>query len=87
MIGGDASVVTNVLAGSLRLTTIGVIIGAALALVMSGILTSLLYGVAPRSPVNLVTVAGGLALVALLATLAPALATTRANPVESLRAE
>ena len=81
------SVVGNVMAGSLRLTTFGVIIGVALALVMSGILTSLLYGVAPRSPANLVLVAGGLAFVALLATLAPALAATRADPVESLRAE
>ena len=41
------SVVANVLAGTVRLTLIGVILGTALALVMSGALTSLLYGVAP----------------------------------------
>ena len=81
------SVLGNVLAGSLRLTTVGVILGAALSFVLSGAVTSLLYGVAPRSPVNLIVVAGGLTLVALVATLAPALAATRADPIQSLRAE
>ena len=47
----------------------------------------MLYGVAPRNPLNLALVAAGLALVALLATLAPALSATRADPVEALRAE
>jgi predicted permease len=81
------SVLSNVLGGSLRLTAVGVAIGAGLALALSGILTSLLYGVTPRSPAHLGLVALGLGGVALMATLWPALSATRADPVESLRTE
>jgi len=81
------SVVTNVLGRSLRLTTIGLVIGVAISLVASGILSSMLYGVAPRNPLNLAIVAAGLALVAVLATLASALSALRADPVEALRTE
>ncbi len=87
-LGADkSSVVANVLGGSLRLTIWGMVIGTGLALAMSGVLTSLLYGVAPRSLANLAMVAGGLAMVALFATLAPALQATRADPIRSLRAD
>ncbi len=81
------TVLGTVLGSSLRLTVVGMLIGSALALAVSGVLTTLVFGVAPGSPANLLTVAIGLALVALVATLMPALSASRADPVQSLRAE
>lgn len=83
----EKSVLAHVLGSSLRLTAAGIIIGSALALAASGVLTNLVFGVAPSSPVNLLTVAIGLAVVTLLAALMPALSASRADPLESLRAD
>ena len=81
------SLLAHVLGGSLRLTAVGIIIGSILALAASGVLTNLVFGVAPWSPVNLLTVAIGLAVVTLFAALMPALSASRADPLESLRTE
>jgi ABC-type antimicrobial peptide transport system permease subunit len=76
-----------VLGQGLRLAVAGVAIGIIAAFILSRVVASLLYGV---SATDLVTFAGvpvALALVAMLATLAPARRATRVDPVVAMRTE
>lgn len=84
---GGRSVVGRVLAGAMRVALPGVVIGAALALVVGGALRSLLLDLTPYDPVALGSVAILLLGVVLLASWLPARRAARVNPVESLRAE
>ena len=65
----------------------GVFIGVAVALALTRLMTSLLYGVTPRDPVTMVSVAFILIAVALAATYLPARRASQMDPVESLRYE
>jgi predicted permease len=70
---------------SLGLAGVGVVIGCAISLAGSRLLTSFLFGVAPTDPL---TFAGGalvLVLVAVAASYLPARAAARVNPVVALR--
>jgi ABC-type lipoprotein release transport system permease subunit len=49
--------------------------------------SALLYGVTPRDPATLAAAAGGLALVAALASYVPAVRASRLEPIEALRDE
>jgi predicted permease len=74
-----------VLTHGLRLTVIGVVLGATAALLLTRLFTTLLYKVSPRDPL-----AFGLALVVMttassLACFFPAWRATRTNPVNALR--
>lgn len=71
----------------LRLTWIGVIVGVVLSLATTGLLSSVLLGVAPRDPVIVGMVAGLLTLVAVVASLVPARRAARIDPLMALRAE
>jgi predicted permease len=71
----------------MRLVCIGGVIGIGLSLAASKLVESLLFGVAPHDPATYCGVALLLALVALLATLIPARAAMRVDPVEALRSE
>lgn len=71
----------------LFLAGIGIGIGAVAALGLSGLLSSVLLGVAPTDPGTFTAVAVGLAVVALLASLIPARSATKTDPVEALRVE
>jgi predicted permease len=70
-----------------RLIALGGVIGLVAALAAGRLLKSLLYNVGPRDPETYVAVALLLALVALAATLIPARAAMRVEPVEALRYE
>jgi predicted permease len=70
-----------------RLIALGGVVGLAAALATAQLLKSLLFGIGPRDPAAFVTVAVLLALVALAATLLPARAATRVEPVVALRYE
>lgn len=70
-----------------RLTLLGGVAGLSVALAVSHLLKSLLYSVGPYDPSIFVTAALLLAVVALAATLIPALAATKVEPVVALRYE
>jgi ABC-type antimicrobial peptide transport system permease subunit len=72
---------------SVRLAVIGVVVGVAAALATTRLLQSLLFEVQPTDPVTLVAVAGGLVLLAALASWLPARRAMRVDPVEALRAQ
>jgi putative ABC transport system permease protein len=67
----------------------GLGIGAGLigALAATRLLAGLLFGIGPADPATLVATAASLALVAVLASLVPALRAIRTDPVDALRAE
>jgi putative ABC transport system permease protein len=71
----------------MALTTAGIVVGIALALLGSHALTGLLYGVSALDPLTYLAVAAGLALVALLATWVPARRAAGVDPAETLRSE
>ncbi len=76
-----------VLKRGLVLAGIGVAVGAIASVGLAGMLSSMLVGVQPTDPAILAAVAIGLGVVALLASLVPALSAMKADPVEALRTE
>ena len=76
-----------VLKRGLVLAGVGVAIGALASVGLAGMLSSMLVGVQPTDPTILAAVAIGLGVVALLASLVPALSAMKADPVEALRTE
>jgi ABC-type lipoprotein release transport system permease subunit len=71
----------------LRLILLGGVVGIGAALAAAGLLKSLLFGMGARDPWTYAGVALGLGVVALAATLAPARAAMRVEPVVALRYE
>ncbi len=82
---GRAEIVAMVVRGSLSAVVTGTVLGLAVALVGSGVLSTLLFGVAPRSPVIL----GGVTLLLLVAAIGAALAAgrraSRIAPIVAIR--
>jgi ABC-type antimicrobial peptide transport system permease subunit len=70
-----------------RMTALGVLAGLIGAVLFSDLLRGLLYGVSPMDPLVLGSIALFVPLVALLATLLPALRAARLNPVQALQQE
>jgi predicted permease len=69
----------------MRLTLVGVAIGLALALGLTGFMRSLLPGITPRDPITFVAVPLILAAIALIAALIPARRAGAVDPVDALR--
>jgi predicted permease len=87
-LGADRADVLRLIAWEgIRLIAIGGLVGLAVALSVSRLLQSLLFGVGAHDPATLCAVTGLLALVALVATLIPARRATRVDPAVALRAE
>jgi putative ABC transport system permease protein len=84
---GSSRVVRLLLRRALARAVIGVLAGAALALLIARSMASLLFGVHATDLVSLVTVAALLLAVATVATLIPALKALRTSPVEVLRGD
>lgn len=76
-----------VLAQGLRLAAAGIALGLLLAAGVTRLLAAFLHGVHPLDPAVLGSVAGLLAIVAVLACGLPAWRATRVDPIEALRAE
>jgi ABC-type antimicrobial peptide transport system permease subunit len=82
-----ASVLRDVIARGARLTAIAVALGIAGAVAVARVATTVLFGVAPHDPVALVTAAGLLGTIALLACAVPARRASRVDPVVALAEE
>ena len=72
---------------TLRLTSAGLAAGAAVSLVLTGLLAKLLYGVGPRDPISLVAAALILASAGVLAAVLPARRAMSVDPMIALRHE
>jgi ABC-type antimicrobial peptide transport system permease subunit len=87
-LGAEAvDVRTMFLRHGLWLTTVGIAIGVALALLITRVMSAFLFGVGPMDPTTYVAVSGVLAALTLLATYLPARCASRVDPVLALRAE
>ena len=87
-LGATRMDILRLIAGEgVRLIVLGGLVGLAAALATAQLLKSLLYNVGPRDPFSYAAVAMLLALVALAATLIPARAAMKVEPVVALRYE
>jgi putative ABC transport system permease protein len=84
---GQQDIRNLVLAEGFGLTAGGVVAGILLALVLSRVLKSFLFEVAPADPVTLVGVGLLFAVVALLACWAPGRRAAKVDPIEALRCD
>lgn len=83
----NRSVVTNVIAGAMRQTAIGITLGLGIAAAFSHLLTSLLFQTSPLDIPTFVAVIVLLAACSILAALAPAVYATRVPPAAALHYE
>ena len=81
------AVVRMILAEGIALAAAGVVIGLVAAYFLTQTLQTLLYEVEPADPVVLVSTCAGVFVVALLASVVPALRALRVGPMIALRAE
>ncbi len=87
-LGARNEVVTGMfLRHGARLAAIGIACGIVAALVLTRLMSSLLFDVSPLDPLTYAGVSVGLAAAAMLASYVPALRATSVDPVEALRAE
>jgi ABC-type antimicrobial peptide transport system permease subunit len=70
-----------------RLLIVGLVLGIAVAAVLTRFLQTLLFGIRPLDPVTFTTVSALLLIVGLLATLVPAWRAVTIDPVRALRSE
>jgi ABC-type antimicrobial peptide transport system permease subunit len=82
-----ARLVRSMLSRALVRVSLGVAIGAAASLLATRVLRTLLYGILPTDPLSHVVAIVVVVVIALGATLIPALQAARVDPVRALRAE
>ncbi|MFN0124627.1 MAG: ABC transporter permease [Blastocatellia bacterium] len=80
-------VLRMVVGQGMRLAALGIGLGLGLALALSWVMRALLFGVSATDPITFATVAGVLALVALVACWIPARRATKVDPLVALRCE
>jgi predicted permease len=87
-LGASAPAVLRLVVGEgVRVVMVGLALGAVAALSLAGKVSPLLYGVSPKDPVTYAGVIGVLLVVAVVASLAPALRAARVDPNVALRAD
>jgi putative ABC transport system permease protein len=69
----------------LRLVSTGVVMGLGTALILTRVMSSLLFGVSTNDPITFITISLILVSVAVLASYVPALRATRVDPMFALR--
>ena len=79
------TILKMVLGKAIRLTGVGVALGLTAALALARIVSSLLFGVSPYDPLTLIGVSLLLIVVALIASLIPALRAVQVDPMTALR--
>jgi predicted permease len=82
-----AQVIRLILAGAATPVVVGAAIGLLVSSLLTDLLAGMLYGVQPLDPLSFIGGVAIFALVAILASLAPARRAASLNPVEALRAE
>jgi len=82
-----AQVMRLILAGAATPVVVGAAIGLLVSSLLTDLLAGMLYGVQPLDPLSFIGGAAIFVLVAILASLAPARRAASLNPVEALRAE
>jgi len=80
-------VLRMVMGGAVRLAALGVALGLCGALLGAQLLSAQLYGVSSRDPISYAGISLLLSLVALAASILPAMRATRLDPMSALRAE
>lgn len=85
--GAPGSIVRLIITSGARMVIAGAVAGMAVALALSGLMKSLLFGVGPRDPLTLIAAPAVLVAVALVSAYMPARRAARVSPVEALRAE
>ena len=87
-LGAQIADVQNVfLRQGLWLTATGILIGIGVAMAVTRVMSTFLFGVGPTDPVTYAAVSGTLAVAALVGTYLPARRATRVDPLVALRAE
>jgi ABC-type antimicrobial peptide transport system permease subunit len=87
-LGADTGrIITSVLKTGARPVALGLMIGVAGAAALSGLLKSLLFGIAPHDPLTFILVPFLFAIVALAAGVLPARRAARLDPMQALRTE
>ena len=87
-LGASAGAVLRLVVGEgLRVVVVGLVLGAAVALSLAARVSPLLYKVSPKDPLTYAGVIGVLVVVAIVASLAPALRASRVDPNVALRAD
>jgi putative ABC transport system permease protein len=87
-LGADrAHVIRMVMREAAVLLAAGVAVGLVMSVLAARTATTLLFGLEPGDPATLAMAAGGLGLVAMLASYVPALRASRLDPTEALREE
>ena len=81
------SILRMVLVEGLWLVGIGLVVGLAASLALSGTLATLLYEIRPTDAATLASIAALTVIVSLVASLVPAVRALRVDPVTALRAE
>ena len=76
-----------ILREALTLLAIGLLAGAVLAVATGGATRALLFGLKPVDPLTMILAAGGLAIIALSASILPAVRATAVDPMQVLREE
>ena len=84
---GRMQVLRMVLGQGIVLTLTGVVIGIGVAIWASTLMRDMLHGVTPGDPMTFAAVGAVLTVVAILASLVPALRATRVDPVVALKTE
>lgn len=82
-----ASVIRLVLWGGVRLAAAGAVVGLVVAMAVTRVLQSMLYGVSAADPLTFAAVALLVTVIALVASYVPARRALRIDPAEALRAD
>ncbi len=84
---GKASILGMILLEALALLAIGLLVGAALTVAAGGAARAMLFGLKPVDPLTMILAASSLAIIALSASVLPAVRATAVDPMQVLREE